>query len=105
MSFCPGPGKKVPENYDVYAYDNDFPALKLDPDEPNVTGTELYKVEKNYGKCEVILYSPDHNTTLPQLSIEHIYKLVNLWVDRFNELSKDKRLNTFSIWKQKEKIG
>ena len=45
---------------------------------------------KNYGKCEVILYSPDHNTTLPQLSIEHIYKLVNLWVERFNELSKDK---------------
>lgn len=90
--FCPGPGKKVPEHYDVYAYDNDFPALKLDPDEPNVTGSELYKVEKNYGKCEVILYSPDHNTTLPQLSIEHIYKLVNLWVERFNELSKDKKI-------------
>ncbi len=48
--FCPGPRKKVPEHYDVYAYDNDFPALKLDPDEPNVTGSELYKVEKKLWK-------------------------------------------------------
>lgn len=89
--FCPGSGK-VPDNYDVYKYDNDFPALRLDPDEPDVKGSKLYKVAKNYGKCEVILYSPEHNKTLPELSTDHIYKLVNLWTERFAELSKDEKV-------------
>jgi UDPglucose--hexose-1-phosphate uridylyltransferase len=27
--------------------------------------TEFFKTAEAYGKCEVILYSPDHNSTLP----------------------------------------
>ena len=32
--FCPGSGK-VPDDYVVYAYDNDFPALSQNPPEPD----------------------------------------------------------------------
>ena len=40
-----------------------------------------------YGKCEVILYSPEHTITLPELPAEHIRKLVDLWAERYQELS------------------
>ena len=43
---------------------------------------------KAYGKCEVILYSPEHTVTLPELSYDHMEKLVELWTQRFVELSK-----------------
>lgn len=89
--FCPGSGK-VPDEYDVFVYPNDFPALSANPPEPEVEGTDLYKVEKSYGKCEVILYSPEHNTSVPQLSVAHLTKLVNLWAERTAEIAKDKKV-------------
>ncbi|WP_067622570.1 galactose-1-phosphate uridylyltransferase [Alicyclobacillus acidiphilus] len=84
--FCPGSGK-VPDTYDVYAYNNDFPALSPTPPDPDPVATSLYQVAPAYGKCEVILYSPDHTTSLPELSVAHIRKLVDLWVERFESLS------------------
>lgn len=86
--FCPGSGK-VPDSYEVYQYDNDFPVLSPNPPEPDPVYAGPYKAEKSFGKCEVILYSPDHTTTLPQLPVEHIEKLVDLWTDRFVELERD----------------
>jgi UDPglucose--hexose-1-phosphate uridylyltransferase len=88
--FCPGSGK-VPEHYTVWKYDNDFPALSPNPSEPDPVETSLYKAKKSYGKCEVILYSPDHHQTLPELPVRHITELVELWTERFRELAKDPR--------------
>lgn len=104
--FCPGPDSKVPADFDVYKYDNDFPALSLQPDAPSVKGTELYKTMENYGKCEVILYSPEHHAKFYDLSEEHIVKLLNLLVDRFNELKKDERIKYIFPFENKgEAVG
>ena len=84
--FCPGSGK-VPEYYDVLKYDNDFPTLMPGPPEPDPVGSNLYKTKKAYGKCEVVLYSSDHTVTLPQLSVDHLEKLIDLWTERFVALS------------------
>lgn len=88
--FCPGSGK-VPDTYDVYAYDNDFPALSNHPPVPDDVATSLYEVAQAYGKCEVILYSQEHTTSLPQLPVPHIRKLVDLWAERFAFLEADER--------------
>ena len=89
--FCPGSGK-VPENYDVYKYDNDFPALSQNPSEPDDVANDFFKVKPSYGKCEVVLYSPGHTTTLPELSVDHITKLVDLWCERFDAIREDENI-------------
>ena len=87
--FCPGSGK-VPDNYDVLKYDNDFPALSYNPPTPDdVHNNKLFNTAKSIGKCEVILYSPNHTATLKELSVEHITKLVRLWQERMTEISKN----------------
>ncbi|HHV96548.1 MAG TPA: galactose-1-phosphate uridylyltransferase [Clostridiaceae bacterium] len=101
--FCPGSGK-VPENYDVLKYDNDFPALSQNPPEPDNVPTKLYKMKEAYGKCEVILYSPDHTTTLPELPVDHIKKLVDLWTERFIELRKDPKIKYIFIFENRGEI-
>jgi UDPglucose--hexose-1-phosphate uridylyltransferase len=83
--FCPGSGR-VPDDYDILAYDNDFPSLTLEPPEPSVAGDDLIPVRPALGKCEVTLYSPQHDITLPELPIEHISKLVDHWEERYHEL-------------------
>ena len=83
--FCPGSGR-VPDNYDCYIYPNDFPAFSIPPPQPAIQGDDFYRVARSHGKCDVVLYSPDHHTSLPQLSLDHIVKLVQIWRKRFTEL-------------------
>jgi UDPglucose--hexose-1-phosphate uridylyltransferase len=103
--FCPGSGK-VPQDYVVHKYNNDFPALSPEPPKPDDVETDLYKAKEAYGKCEVILYSPEHTVTLPQLPVNHIEKLVDLWSDRFTELSKDPKNKYVFIFENRgEEVG
>lgn len=101
--FCPGSGK-VPEHYDVYEYDNDFPALSQNPPEPDNVATDFFKVLPAYGKCEVILYSPEHTVTLPELPTDHIAKLVNLWCERFEAISADPKIKYVFIFENRGEV-
>jgi UDPglucose--hexose-1-phosphate uridylyltransferase len=103
--FCPGSGK-VPEAYDVLRYDNDFPALMRDPPVPDVGSAGLLVSAPAYGKCEVILYSPQHDMTLSGLPTGHIRKVVDLWQERSAELSKDEKIRYIFIFENRgEAVG
>lgn len=101
--FCPGSGK-VPDDYEVYKYDNDFPALSQNPPVPDDVANDFFKVSENYGKCEVILYSPGHTTTLPELTDEHVGKLVDLWCERFEDLSSDEKIKYVFIFENRGEL-
>lgn len=98
--FCPGSGK-VPDHYDVYEYDNDFPALSQNPPEPDDVASGVYRTAESYGKCEVILYSPEHTTTLAQLDEAHIRKLVDLWTERFAKIKEDENIKYVFIFENR----
>jgi UDPglucose--hexose-1-phosphate uridylyltransferase len=103
--FCPGSGK-VPDHYDVLVYANDFPAMSAHPGIPEIESRGLYQAEENYGACEVILYSPDHKITLPELSEEHIYKLVELWTERTKKMSSDPKIKYVFVFENRgEEVG
>ena len=101
--FCPGSGK-VPQQYDVLKYDNDFPALSQNPPKPDDVATDFFKVRESYGKCEVILYSSGHTTTLPELSDQHMRKLVDLWVERFEALSADEKIKYVFLFENRGEV-
>ncbi|MFA6947367.1 MAG: galactose-1-phosphate uridylyltransferase [Eubacteriales bacterium] len=109
--FCPSDeNDNVPRHYDVYKYDNDFPALSQEPPAPEHPYTDragdIYKVAPSYGKCEVILFSPEHNGRLCELSVPHITKLVDLWVERFEAMSADKNIKYVFIFENRgEAVG
>jgi UDPglucose--hexose-1-phosphate uridylyltransferase len=88
--FCPGSGK-VPDNYDVYLYPNDFPAFSpaADPYSPHIPdpGSEnLFDTTGARGACDVVLYSPDHTLPPSQLPLENWRKVIELWTGRTREL-------------------
>ncbi len=100
--FCPGPDNdKVPKSFTVHKHDNDFPALSQNPPEPDDVETRIYKTKPSYGKCEVILYSPEHTVTLPELSVPHIRELVDLWTNRFEEISADPKIKYVFIFENR----
>jgi len=103
--FCPGSGK-VPEEYDVYVYPNDFPTFRMPPYEPIVEGTGLFLVRESAGVCEVVLYTSEHDTTLTYLPLEHIVKLIRLWRKRYEDLgSREEIQYVFEFENKGEVIG
>jgi UDPglucose--hexose-1-phosphate uridylyltransferase len=112
--FCPlcptKPGKfptEVPEpDYDIVAFENRFPSLKRDPDEPAISSDGIYNVEPSLGVCEVVLYSPDHTTSLAAEPVKRIHKLVRVWRDRFEALEKHAFVKYVFVFENKgEAVG
>lgn len=101
--FCPGSGK-VPDEFEVFEYDNDFPALSTNPPEPDDVGNDFFRTDRCYGKCEVILYSSGHTITLPELSDSHVRKLVDLWCERFDIISADRQIKYCFIFENRGDI-
>jgi UDPglucose--hexose-1-phosphate uridylyltransferase len=60
--FCPG-GVEAPEPYEVRWFPNRWPAM---PD----------------GRCEVVLYTPEHDATFWQLGEEGAARVIDLWAER-----------------------
>ena len=92
--FCPlcptAPGAfetDVPvADYAVAILENKFPSLSPAPQAPAIAGSELFPVEPGRGVCEVVLYTPRHDATLADLSVDRIEDVVLVWTDRFREL-------------------
>ena len=83
--FDPGSGR-VPDEFDVFIYPNDFPAFSLDS-EPFSAETGLYAKTGARGTCDVVIYHPEHNLAPSQLSAEHWRKVVDVWTQRHRELA------------------
>lgn len=75
-------------NYDIVVFQNKFPSFQPNPPSPVVEGTELYPVDLAQGVCEVVVYTPEHNSSLAQQPATQIYKLLQVWQDRFRDLNK-----------------
>lgn len=64
--FCPG-GLEAPEQYDVRCFVNRWPAM---PDD----------------RCEVVLYTPQHDATFWSLGVAGARRVVDLWAERSESL-------------------
>lgn len=93
-------------DYEFVVFENKFPSFHPDPPEPAVTGTALFPVRPAQGVCEVVLYSPQHDTSLADRSISEIDRLIRVWTDRYVELGSRPDIDYVFIFENKgEAIG
>lgn len=94
------------ESYEYVVFENKFPSFKREPGEPAIAGTDLFPVRPSAGVCEVVLYSPVHDTTLADRSVPEIERLVRVWTDRYKELGSRPEIEYVFIFENKgEAIG
>jgi UDPglucose--hexose-1-phosphate uridylyltransferase len=98
---------EVPEpTYDIVAFENKFPSLRRIPETPSIADDKLYQVRPSQGVCEVVLYSPDHDSSLATVPVEQIHQLVMVWRARFLELEKHEFVKYVFIFENKgEAVG
>lgn len=73
--FCPTrpgqPETEIPEpDYHIAVFENRFPSYREDQ-----------------GRCEVVCFTPEHESSLGAQPLEHLRDLVEVWADRTRELS------------------
>lgn len=102
--FCPG-SEEVPESeWTVLSIPNRFPSLLADPPPPSVKSDRLHRCRPSKGICEVVIYTPKHDTTLADLSVENIRAVIDLWTDRFEDLGKREYVKYVFIFENKGRI-
>lgn len=89
---CPGNSRageaRNPHYTSTFVFDNDFAALLPDPAEASKESHALLISGPVTGKCRVICFSPRHNLTLPQMSIEEISGVIEVWADQVADLGR-----------------
>lgn len=91
---------------EIVVFENKFPAMRREPPEPAVVGTASMPVQPSNGVCEVVLYTPQHDTRLADLGASHIRKLIEVWTDRYTELGSDPATDYVFIFENRgEAVG
>src|SRR5215469_4800579 len=88
---CPGNeragGAKNPEYDATYVFTNDFAAI-VPNGEPTFASGELIRSQPVSGTCRVICFSPRHDWTLPEMPLQAIRGVVDVWATQTEELGK-----------------
>jgi UDPglucose--hexose-1-phosphate uridylyltransferase len=87
---CPGnerAGGLSNPTYDrTFVFTNDFSALLSDTPSAADSGHPLLRSESVQGTCRVICFSPRHDLTLPEMALEEIRTVVDVWAEQLAEL-------------------
>jgi UDPglucose--hexose-1-phosphate uridylyltransferase len=76
-------------DYDVVVFENRFPALTSAMTDP-ADADDVHDVLRSApaaGRCEVICFSSEHDTTFGELKADQVRLVLDAWVDRSRELA------------------
>ncbi len=82
-------GEVNPTYSGPFVFQNDFPALLEDADPLPEQGHDLFRAEAVAGTARVICFSERHDLTLPEMTVEDIRRVVDLWATQTEELGRN----------------
>lgn len=92
-----------PDYKGAFVFTNDFAALQSDiPSGGEDDGLLQSKSER--GICKVICFSPRHDLTIPEMELEDIKQVVDLWVEQCEELAAHDYINHIQIFENKGSV-
>jgi len=87
---CPGNtragGNQNPHYTHTFVFQNDFSALLPNSLPEENQNHPLFSTQKVRGECRVICFSSRHDLTLPEMEIQDIRHVVDVWAEQFDEL-------------------
>lgn len=84
-------GELNPPYTSTYVFPNDFAALLPEEGNEAPSSHPLLQQENASGISRVICFSPRHDLTLPEMSVEEIQQVINVWAEQAAELGKEYR--------------
>ncbi|MGK4566754.1 UDP-glucose--hexose-1-phosphate uridylyltransferase [Flavobacterium sp. 3HN19-14] len=106
---CPGNiranGMQNPDYENAFVFENDFAALKQEDiySEEEKT-TTFFKSKPERGISRVVCFSPNHNLTLPEMTIPAIENVIHTWQKEYTDLGNIDYINHVQIFENKGAI-
>jgi UDPglucose--hexose-1-phosphate uridylyltransferase len=102
---CPGnprAGGAVNPQYDsTFVFTNDFAALLPDTPEGSFDQGGLIRAESVRGTCRVVCFSPRHDLTMAEMDVADLAKVVDVWVDQYQELGAQASISHVQIFENR----
>lgn len=102
---CPGNkragGIDNPVYPDVFAFDNDFAALRADTPEGGSDDSGLLVADAEQGISRVVCFSPQHDLTLARMDARAVRRVVDVWSDEFATLGANPAINHVLIFENR----
>ncbi len=106
---CPGNGRaagdKNPEYKSTFVFDNDYPALLPESSTAEISPAHpLLRAEPETGYCKVVCFSPRHDLTLPDLSVEEVETIISTWTQESEQLGAKTDVSYVQVFENKGAI-
>lgn len=105
----PGRHTEIPaDDYDVVVFENRFPSFAehVTPAPTTVDGTALWPQAPATGRCEVVCFTSDHDSSFAALDPRRTRTVIEAWADRTAALSElDSVAQVFCFENRGEEIG
>ncbi len=92
---CPGNeragGERNPDYEETFVFTNDYAAVLPEKAELGFADNDLLRADGVRGTCRVICFSPRHNLTLPEMSLDAIRGVIDLWARETADLGQTHR--------------
>ena len=105
---CPGnhrvSGAANPTYTSAYVFDNDHPCVGPLAPQDLSNPADVLRARPAQGIARVVCYSPLHNATLAELSIDEIVTLLRVWQEQYRELSTRAEVDHVLIFENKGEV-
>ena len=105
---CPGNkrsgGQVNPKYADTFVFDNDFSALLPDSPDLSIESDSLFLAESERGVCKVICFSPRHDHSVPDMSLNGVSQVVQVWQNEYNSFKTNSDIAYVQIFENKGAI-
>ena len=78
---------ELPDNFDVAVFENKGPAFGPELGEMTPVGDQPFGYSTSaFGRCEVVVFSPQHEGSLGSMPVSRIETVIRAWIDRTRDL-------------------
>src|SRR5689334_14735466 len=105
---CPGNmragGARNPQYEGTFAFNNDFAALKPETARFSIDESDLLVAQSESGRCRVVCFSPRHDLTIAQMRVPDIRRVVDAWIQEFQQLGDEPDTSAVQIFENRGAI-
>jgi UDPglucose--hexose-1-phosphate uridylyltransferase len=106
--FCPGNvrvgGARNPDYASVFVFDNDHPCVGPEAPRELAAPPGIYRNRPAGGLARVLCYSPRHDMTLAELTLDEIERVILAWRDQYVDLGARPGINQVFVFENKGEV-
>ena len=98
-------GEVNPAYENSFVFENDFAALKQEPiDFEAPREGSFFIAQPERGISRVVCFSPKHNFTLPEMSVDNIVNIIHTWQKEYTDLGSIEYINHVQVFENKGSV-